>query len=122
MRGSSGLGMGTMALVLVTIVLLSLGQVLFKYAAAGLELSKPWTLLSVPLLGALTIYGAATLAWLFVLSLVPLSTAYPFYGLGFVFVPFLSWWLLHEPIRPPVIVGSIIIMVGVFITSLGART
>jgi len=122
MRSSTGLGMGTMSLILGTILLLSLGQVLFKYASHGLELSKPSTLLSLPLLAALTVYGAATVAWLFVLSQVPLSAAFPFYGLGFIFVPFLSWWLLHEPIRPSIIIGGFVIMIGVFITSLGART
>jgi drug/metabolite transporter (DMT)-like permease len=122
MKGLSGLGVGAISLVVGTIVLLSFGQVLFKYAASGLELSRPSTFLSLPLLAALFGYGVATLAWLCVLSLVPLSTAFPFYGLGFILVPFLSWWLLHEPFRPAVLVGGVVIMVGVFITSLGART
>jgi undecaprenyl phosphate-alpha-L-ara4N flippase subunit ArnE len=116
------LGIGTVSLLLGTILLLSLGQVLFKHASSVLDLSKPATLISLPLLAALTVYAVATVAWLFVLSLMPLSTAFPFYGLGFVFVPCLSWWFLHEPIRPSVIIGGVVIMVGVFITSLGTRT
>lgn len=116
------MGIGTVSLLLGTILLLSLGQVLFKHASSVLDLSKPTTLLSLPLFAALTVYAVATVAWLFVLSLMPLSTAFPFYGLGFVFVPCLSWWFLHEPIRPSVIIGGVVIMVGVFITSLGTRT
>jgi drug/metabolite transporter (DMT)-like permease len=116
-----GMSVGTLSLIIGTIVLLSAGQVLFKFAATGLQLTKPATLLSLPLLAALVLYGFATLAWLFVLSLVPLSTAYPFYGLGFLIVPILSWLILNEPFRPSVLLGGIVIAAGIVITSLGSR-
>lgn len=119
---TSGMSLGTLSLVIGTIVLLSAGQVLFKFAASGLNISRPMSLLSIPLLAALAIYGIATLAWLFVLSKVPLSVAYPYYGLGFLVVPLLSWLILNEPLRPSVLIGGIVIAIGVVITSLGTSS
>ena len=77
-------------MILGTIVLLSLGQVLFKSASTQLVVQQPMSWLSLPLLGALVIYAIATLLWLLVLTRVPLSFAFPFYGLAFLLVPVLA--------------------------------
>lgn len=111
----------TLLLIIGTIVLLALGQVLFKYASAGVVFTQPLTLLSAPLFAALAVYGIATFAWLAVLARVPLSLAFPFYGLAFLLVPLFAWVLLREPLRPQVFVGGVIILIGVAITSLGTR-
>lgn len=112
---------GVMGLILSTIIMLAAGQVLFKQAAAGLSLAKPSTLVSWPLIAALALYGIATLTWLMVLARVRLSVAYPFYGLTFLLVPVLAWLLLKEPLRPQVVLGGVIIMIGVAISSMGAK-
>lgn len=107
------------ALILGTIVLLALGQVLFKFAAVGIQFSQPRTLFSLSLIIALTVYGIATVAWLAVLARVPLSLAFPFYGLTFLLVPLLAWMILKEPIRPQVLWGGLLIMMGVVVSSIG---
>lgn len=109
----------TLALVIGTILLLAVGQVLFKFAASDISLSHPKTLLSFWLLCALVTYGIATAAWLLVLSRVPLSVAFPFYGLIFLIVPVLAWLVLNEPIKPQVVLGGLLIFVGVIVSSLG---
>lgn len=109
----------TLALVIGTILLLAVGQVLFKFAANDISLSHPKTLLSFWLLCALVTYGIATAAWLLVLSRVPLSVAFPFYGLIFLIVPVLAWLVLNEPIKPQVVLGGLLIFVGVIVSSLG---
>lgn len=109
----------TLALIVVTILLLAIGQVLFKFAANGINFSQPKTLLSFWLLSALVIYGIATAAWLLVLSRVPLSLAFPFYGLIFIIVPAMAWLILKEPINPRVVLGGLIIFVGVIVSSMG---
>ncbi|MDE2407759.1 MAG: EamA family transporter [Xanthomonadaceae bacterium] len=109
------------ALILTTLLLLSLGQVLFKHASSQIVLSQPLTWLSLPLLAALAIYAVATVLWLLVLSRVPLSVAFPFYGLAFLLVPALAALILHEPLRWQVLLGGVVILGGIAITAWGAR-
>ncbi len=105
------------AMIVATIALLGFGQVLFKYAATTLQPGDLRSWLSLPLAAALLVYGAATIAWLLVLARVPLSTAFPFYGLAFLFVPILSAWLLGERLRWSTLVGGLIIIAGILVSS-----
>ena len=109
----------TMTLLLATIAVLAGGQVLFKLSANGLQLGDPRTFLSVPLVAALGIYGVATLMWLVVLTRLPLSVAFPFYGLTFLLVPLLAWLFLGEPLRIQTLVGGVVIIIGVAICAKG---
>ena len=120
-RMATIIDLGTLLLIISTVAMLALGQVLFKYASEGVVLSQPLTLLSFPLVAALAVYGVATVAWLAVLARVPLSLAFPFYGLAFLLVPLFAWALLREPLRPQVFIGGLVILIGVAITSLGTR-
>lgn len=110
-----------LTLIVGTILLLSLGQVLFKAASMQIVPGQPMSWVSLPLLGALAIYGIATLMWLLVLSRVPLSFAFPFYGLAFLLVPVLAALLLGEALRWPVLLGGAVILCGIAITSWGVR-
>lgn len=118
---SAALSPSVLGLILATVVMLAAGQILFKQAAGGLSLAKPLSLVSWPLIAALALYGVATLTWLLVLARVRLSVAYPFYGLTFLLVPLLAWLLLKEPLRPQVVIGGLIIMIGVAISSMGTK-
>ncbi len=111
-----------MVLILGTILMLSLGQVLFKSASSQLDLAQPSTWITLPLMAALVVYGLATAAWLVVLSRVPLSFAFPFYGLAFLIVPVLAALFLREPLRWPVLLGGVVILCGIAITSWGSRS
>ncbi len=117
MQHSSWLSYSTLALIVGTIFMLALGQVLFKFAAGTFQLGSLSGDLSLPLLGALAIYAIATIMWLLVLSRTPLVVAFPFYGLGFIFVPLLSRMVLGEPLRASTIIGGAIILVGVVVSS-----
>ena len=105
-----------LALIVSTIAMLSIGQVLFKNASSHLVISQPNTWLSVPLVAALAIYGLATVTWLVVLSRVPLSFAFPFYGLSFLLVPVAAAAFLGEPLRWQTLVGGLVILVGIAVT------
>lgn len=107
----------TIAMIVGTILLLGVGQVLFKFAAATFHAGDLRSYFSLPLFAALAIYGFATVAWLAVLARVPLSTAFPFYGLGFIFVPLLSIAFLGESFRWSTFVGGVVIMLGIVISS-----
>ncbi len=57
--------------------------------------------------------------WLIVLSSVDLSFAYPFIGLTYVFVLFLSRFVLKEDVNPIRWAGAAIITIGVIVLSRG---
>lgn len=121
-RSAEGLGILMVSAILAITVLLSAGQVLFKYAARDLNLMRPATFVSLPLIVALVVYAVATVSWLFVLTKVPLNVAFPFYGIVFLLVPLLSWGILKESLSTPTIIGSVIIAVGVVVVALGSRS
>jgi len=116
-RSAAVLTPTVVGMILLTLAMLACGQVLFKQASAHLSFARPTSFLSGTLILALFVYGAATLLWLAVLARVPLSAAFPFYGLSFLLVPAFAWWLLKEPIRPQVWLGAVVIMIGVVISS-----
>ena len=98
---------------------ISLGQVLFKKAAFSIPDATVWQhwFFNLWLLAALALYGVTTLAWIWVLRHAPLHLAYPFMGLAFVFVPFLGWFFLNEPVRMPTLFGGALILFGITLTA-----
>lgn len=107
------------ALILSTVLGLSVGQILFKLAASELPPLSDWTLssfLSKWLIGALIVYFAATACWVLALRITPLRLAYPLAALGFVVVPILAHYLLGEPLRWSTLLGSLVIVAGVLIS------
>jgi drug/metabolite transporter (DMT)-like permease len=101
--------------ILSTIVLLSVGQVLFKLAAMEMKNIDISTLFQPKLILALCVYGIATVLWIAVLRYTPLVYAYPFVGLAFLIVPVLSWFWMSEPISLNTIVGGAVILIGIWI-------
>ena len=60
------------------------------------------------------IYGLSVLVWLWVLSKVDLSIAYPFVGVSFIFTLLFGVFLLDEGINIYKIVGTLLIAAGCF--------
>ena len=117
MSTNTGMTWPIAALCMATVLLLSVGQVLFKAASTG-WVPHDWRTWCSPVLAcALLTYGAATLAWLFVLSRVPLTLAFPFYGLSFVFVPLLAAATLREPLRAAHLAGAVLIVAGIAVAT-----
>ena len=106
-------------LIILTVLALSVGQILFKLAARGLAGTEP---LIHQVLGnhylwiALAVYGIATAFWIGLLRQIPLHIAYPFVALAFLFVPILGFWFLNEPLRWQSLLGALVIVVGVWIS------
>ncbi len=107
-------------LTLICVVLIAIGQLMFK-SAAGQWRIDGWSwatvrgFLSPTMLAALAIYAGATLLWVFVLRTVPLGTAYSLFSLAFLIVPVLAWAILGEQISVNTLVGSVVIVAGVII-------
>ncbi|MCF8468098.1 MAG: EamA family transporter [Sneathiella sp.] len=60
----------------------------------------------------LIIYALSVALWLWVLSKVDLSVAYPFVGLGFVVTMLFGILLLNENVTPMRIIGTVLIVGG----------
>jgi len=74
--------------------------------------------LSFHVMLGLTLYAAGVFFWLYGLSKVPLSFAFPFVSLSYVLVFFLSWFYLGEQISMLRWTGLFTICLGVFIVSI----
>jgi len=105
---------------LLCVLLIAVGQLLFK-AAAGQWRVDGWTwstlrsFLSPVTVLALFVYAIATLLWVYVLRTVPLALAYSLFSLAFVIVPLLAYAILGERLSANTLLGGAIIIVGVVI-------
>jgi multidrug transporter EmrE-like cation transporter len=68
----------------------------------------------------LIIYGVSVAMWLWVLSRVDLSVAYPFVGISFLVTMVFGALLLNENITPMRIFGTILIVAGVILVARSA--
>lgn len=107
-------------LLVLTVAALAVGQVLFKLAAGAMKTGRSWQewVFNTHLLLALVVYAGATAAWVALLRVVPLSSAYPFVALAFFFVPVLAHFTLNEPVRWQTMAGAAIIFLGVWVSGL----
>ncbi|WP_270584011.1 EamA family transporter [Bacillus smithii] len=110
-------------LILVNTLILVSGQFLWKYGMmkSGQSFSSLLgilkLLLSPYILTGLILYGAATVLWLFILSKVPLSVAYPIQSLAYVFALFGAYFLFGETLTSWKIAGVLLIVAGVAMIS-----
>jgi multidrug transporter EmrE-like cation transporter len=61
----------------------------------------------------------ASLFWMAAMAKLPLSHAYPFMSLAFVFVLIASGLLFHEPVTPLKVIGIVLITLGIVASSQG---
>lgn len=109
-------------LIVISIVLGAFAQIAMKLgssqvAAEGMNLTaqllKYFT--NIPILSGFLLYALSAVVWIFALSRVPLSIAYPMVASSYVLVVFLSWLIFHEPVSVMRILGLAIIVAGVII-------
>ncbi len=103
-------------LAVLCVAMIALGQVLFKLTARELHSASLIALKPVLIgLGALTLYGAATLIWIVLLKSAPLSRLYPYMALSFVLVAAAGWWIFGEPVATSQIAGLGLILAGLLV-------
>ena len=95
----------------------SLGHVMFKSTANTLKsLNSIWGLALEPIfITALCLYGITTIGWIWCLQDVPLSKAYLFMSLAYVFIPLLSWICFGEIISLQYIFSVCLIVCGIMV-------
>lgn len=111
----------TMCLIFTNVLLLGIGQVLFKISSTQASRnSGNWLLglISWQTFAALAVYAAATLVWMSVLRTVPISKAYPYVGLAFIIVPLMANVFLKEPIGWNLVAGAVLIGLGIWVSAM----
>jgi len=106
-------------IILLCVIVMTVGQVLFKKVA--INYNKSGVLFNFDVLGILLIAGAlyviSTGLWVWALRSVDISKAYPYFALGFVFVPLLGAWWFGEELSLKYALGVSLIIAGVVVTS-----
>jgi uncharacterized membrane protein len=101
------------------VVVMTLGQVLFKQVA--INYNKIGNLFDYRVVGLLIIAGllyvTSTGLWVWALRSVAISKAYPYFALGFVFVPLMGAWMFDEVLSLRYAIGVSLIIAGVVMTS-----
>jgi multidrug transporter EmrE-like cation transporter len=120
------LTIASVGLLLFAVAMAATGQVMLKHgmqiatarthdSGGSLALraaTSPWVLLG------LVVFGVSAIAWLAVLSRVPLSVAYPFNALGYLVILIASIIVLHERADVLTWVGSLLVVSGLLIVVL----
>ena len=100
-------------------VVMPLGQTLFKFAAIyDQRLSGPFVarlFLNLPLIAAGVWYALSALLWFYILTRVPLSTAYAFSLVGACLVPLIGWLVFKEPASWRMAGGYVLMLAGFFL-------
>lgn len=100
------------------------GQVLFKMAA--LRSGAPESGIGERLLGlvlnpyfiaAVALYAAYAVLWVWILTFIPLSRAYPFIALAFALTPLLGGLLFGDAISVRLLAGIFFILCGLFLVT-----
>jgi drug/metabolite transporter (DMT)-like permease len=118
--------MGNYVALAVFTTLLVAGQVFFKDAASafkGNPVGQGLVALafSPTFYVAITIYGAATLLWVWILSRIPLGQAYPWVALATAAVPGIAVLLFHERLSSSYWLGVGLVVLGVYLTQRGTQ-
>lgn len=110
-------------LCLLNTALMATGQMLFKYGSQGKNITGILDIIrlffSPVVFCALCLYAATTGLWLYILSRVPISFAYPVQALAFPLVLMASMLVFKENISVTRWIGVAVIVCGVVIATRG---
>lgn len=122
-EGRQRLTVTSIALLLFAVLLAACGQLLLKHgmqvatarahATGGSLVTTAAT--SPMVLGGLAVFAISAVAWMAVLSKVPLSVAYPFNALSYLIILTASVLLLHERANILTWAGSLLVVSGLII-------
>jgi len=102
--------------------LMAAAQLLFKVTAnrakgKPLAAAAPYYFRQPAFYGALLIYGAATLLWLWLLSRYSLALAYPFTAIAFLIIPLLESLFFGVRTNAPYWIGLALIVAGALLVA-----
>ena len=97
------------------------GQILFKLAAIRSNPNLAWgerifdLIANGYFLAALVVYAGLSVLWVWILAITPLSRAYPFVALAFVFTSVLGGLMFDETLTARLLAGMALIVCGLFL-------
>jgi drug/metabolite transporter (DMT)-like permease len=106
-------------MILLTVILVSVGQVMFKYVSLLITANNPvlgFKVLSYIVL-AFFISGCGTLIYIALLRSMTLSKAYPFMAMSFVIVPVLSCFFYGDKLSISYFAGIALIVIGIAVVT-----
>lgn len=121
------MSIGNFFLILLNTIVLVSGQFLFKFGLNGKDISfqSVWSIIrllfSPYIFSGLFLYAFATVLWLFILTRVPLSIAYPIQSIAYILAVFGAYFVFNEPLTFYKILGCIFIMIGVSFIGLAGQ-
>lgn len=115
-----------LALILLSVTITACAQIVLKAGMAGASVQRAIAAgpglrmiaaiaLDPLIVGGLVLYFLAAAVWLFVLSQVDVSLAYPFVALGFVLTAIAGHVFFHETLSAARIAGILLVCGGVAI-------
>lgn len=93
---------------------LTTGDGLLPLAASAIRIAfNPWVF------SGLSCFAASVVLWMYVLSRVQVSFAYPFNSIGYVLVVAAAYFFFREPVSAMKLAGIGLICLGVFMVTKG---
>lgn len=117
-------------IIIISVLLNALAQIFLKigmkkFAPIDLNNNLFQTFISIMvnpyIIGGFISYGVSIIIWLWVLSKVEVSLAYPFQALGYILVTILAWLIFHEEINVLRIAAIVFISIGLILLALSAK-
>lgn len=116
------MALSTLILIFSSVLISALAQIALKQgmssstvaAALGQGSTSAITAIATNpyVISGLSLYAVGAMLWLFVLSRVDVSVAYPFVAFGFIVTMALAIILLGEPLQPLRVVGTLLVVAG----------
>lgn len=104
-------------LILCSVVLSGLAQVFMKMGTMKIQMNFLNIITNVHILSGFAFYALSAVIWIYAISKIPISIAYPMASLGYVIVFILSYFVLNESISGVRIMGLLIIIFGVVVVA-----
>lgn len=108
-------------LFIINVLLLVIGQTMWKIGAGKIEISGFKTIINVILspwiIGGGVLYVIATAIWLYLLSKLPLSLIYPLQSVAYIIALFVALLVFKEAIPITRWVGVAVILFGVYLVA-----
>lgn len=114
--------------ILISVTLSALAQIAMKFGMSqpGVQsalgqtdaLRIAWSVGTSPgVVGGVSLYVLSVFFWLWVLSKVDVSQAYPFVSLGFLLTMVFAYLILGESLNPAKVIGTLLVCGGVFLVA-----
>ncbi len=103
---------------LLSVLISSFAQIILKKSADKGYPSIIKEYLNVRVIGAYSVFIISTLLTMYAYTGVPLSLGTLLEAVGYIYIPILSFFFLHEKISKRTVIGSLFIICGIIIYSM----